>query len=229
MKQIICDYFMAYRAGRWKTAGINSATLIIYCLAVFPCFSRLYEKGALVIGTFYVTAVIILYTPYAAQLHPVTLPKLMHLCPMAASKRHAYLAGAYAFKVLFPVGIAALAMGLLTALWDVSVWYGACVVLAVAGEAVCTSLLRAERIAACTIKKQSAAFYGGADGWETYAMIVADLMGLFLIIISMWADEFDGYLKWAVLVPMAVLELPVTAKMLRRVPEALNAAVYFEG
>lgn len=229
MKQIICDYFMAYRAGRWKTAGINSATLIIYCLAVFPCFSRLYEKGALVIGTFYVTAVIILYTPYAAQLHPVTLPKLMHLCPMAASKRHAYLAGAYAFKVLFPVGIAALAMGLLTALWDVSVWYGACVVLAVAGEAVCTSLLRAERIAVCTIKKQSAAFYGGADGWETYAMIVADFMGLFLIIISMWADEFDGYLKWAVLVPMAVLELPVTAKMLRRVPEALNAAVYFEG
>ncbi len=229
MKQIICDYFMAYRAGRWKTAGINSATLIIYCLAVFPCFSRLYEKGALVIGTFYVTAVIILYTPYAAQLHPVTLPKLMHLCPMAASKRHAYLAGAYAFKVLFPVGIAALAMGLLTALWDVSVWYGACVVLAVAGEAVCTSLLRAERIAACTIKKQSAAFYGGADGWETYAMIVADFMGLFLIIISMWADEFDGYLKWVVLVPMAVLELPVTAKMLRRVPEALNAAVYFEG
>lgn len=220
---------MAYRAGRWKTAGINSATLIIYCLAVFPCFSRLYEKGALVIGTFYVTAVIILYTPYAAQLHPVTLPKLMHLCPMAASKRHAYLAGAYAFKVLFPVGIAALAMGLLTALWDVSVWYGACVVLAVAGEAVCTSLLRAERIAACTIKKQSAAFYGGADGWETYAMIVADFMGLFLIIISMWADEFDGYLKWVVLVPMAVLELPVTAKMLRRVPEALNAAVYFEG
>lgn len=229
MKRIICDYFMAYRAGRWKTAGINSATLMIYCLAVFPCLSRLYEKGALVIGTFYVTAVIILYTPYAAQLHPVTLPKLMYLCPMAASKRHAYLAGAYAFKVLFPVGIAALAMGLLAALWGVSVWYGACVVLAVAGEAVCTSLLRAERIAACTIKKQSAAFYGGADGWETYAMIVADLMGLFLIIISMWADEFGGYLKWAVLVPMAVLELPITAKMLRRVPEALNAAVYFEG
>lgn len=229
MKRIICDYFMAYRAGRWKTAGINSATLMIYCLAVFPCLSRLYEKGALVIGTFYVTAVIILYTPYAAQLHPVTLPKLMYLCPMAASKRHAYLAGAYAFKVLFPVGIAALAMGLLAALWGVSVWYGACVVLAVAGEAVCTSLLRAERIAACTIKKQSAAFYGGADGWETYAMIVADFMGLFLIIISMWADEFGGYLKWAVLVPMAVLELPITAKMLRRVPEALNAAVYFEG
>lgn len=229
MKRIICDYFMAYRAGRWKTAGINSATLMIYCLAVFPCLSRLYEKGALVIGTFYVTAVIILYTPYAAQLHPVTLPKLMHLCPMDVAERHAYLAGAYAFKVLFPVGIAALSMGLLTVLWDVSVWYGACVVLAVAGEAVCTSLFRAERIAACTIKKQSAAFYGGADGWETCAMIVADFMGLFLIIISMWADEFDGYLKWAVLVPMAVLELPITAKMLRRVPEALNAAVYFEG
>ena len=228
MRQVIRDYFMVYRAGRWKIVGSNWF-LPVYCLTVMPMTMQLFGRGIMQIIDFYVTAVVILFALYAAPLHPVTLPKLMYLCPMSAAARRTYIAKMYLFKVLFPIGLAVLGMGALAVFGKMSAWYGVCVVFAVAGISVCTSLFREERVKACIEKNQSTVFYGGADGWETFAVIVALFTGLFLLFFSVWAKEADRIIGVVVFVCMAVFELPLTIMMARRIRPALDAAVWYEG
>lgn len=228
MRQVMQDYFTAYRAGRWKAVG-NGWFLLVYCLTVMPGMMQLFGRGIMQIIDFYVTAVVILFALYAAPLHPVTLPKIMYLCPMSAAARRTYIAKTYLFKVLFPIGLAVLGMGALVVFGKVNVGYGACVVLAVAGVSVCTSLFREEQITACIEKKQSAVFYSGADGWETLAVIVASFTSLFLLFFSVWAEDFEGMMGVVVFVCMAVFELPLTMMMARRIKPALDAAVWYEG
>lgn len=228
MRQVIRDYFTAYRAGRWKAVG-NGWFLLVYCLTVMPCMMQLFGRGMMRIIDFYVMAVVLLFALYAAPIHPVTLPKIMYLCPMSAAARRTYITKAYLFKVFFPIGLAVLGMGALTVLGEMNAYYGVCVVLAVAGVSVCTSLFREERITACIEKKQSAVFYSGEDGWETFAVIVASFTSLFLLFFSVWAEDFDGIMGVVVLVCMAVFELPLTIMMARRIKPALDAAVWYEG
>lgn len=229
MKQAVRDYFMAYRTGRWKAVGYNGWFMAFYCLTIIPGMMQIFSMGIMKIIDFYVTAVVILYAQYAAPFHPVTLPKLIHLCPMSEAQRRAYITKAYLFKVLFPIGLAALAMGTLAVLGEVNACYGVCVFLAVAGVSVCTSLFRAERIAECAAKKQSAIFYSGADAWETFAVVVASVMSLFLLFFSAWADTFDDITIIIVAACMLLLELPLTIKIARRIKPALDAAVWYEG
>lgn len=228
MRQVIRDYFTAYWAGRWKAVG-NGWFLLVYCLTVMPCMMQLFGRGMMRIIDFYVTAAVILYALYAAPIHPVTLPKLMYLCPMSAAARRAYIAKAYLFKVFFPIGLAVLGMGALTAFGEMNAYYGVCVVLAVAGVSVCTSLFRAEWITACIEKKQSALFYSGADSWETFAVIVTSFTSLFLLFFSVWAEDFEGSMGVVALVCTAVFELPLTIMMVRRIGPAFDAAVWYEG
>lgn len=224
MKLVIRDYFTAFRSGRAKT-DFNSNFLFIYVLVIMPLPFNLFGRGMGKIAEFYVTALVILYVLFAAPYHPVTLPKIMYLCPLDDAEKYTYIVKSYLFKVLFPVGIAMCVIGTLCVTGIMKSTHGILLIISVAGLSVNTSLLHADRIAACIGKKQSALFYGGTDGWETFATVVSVCVCLFLLYDSALGEDV---IMGIVLVCMVFLELPLTIKVARRIRPTLDAMMHYE-
>lgn len=224
MKLVIRDYFTAFWAGREKS-DFNSNFLFLYVLCIWPLPLNLFGRGTERIVEFYVTAFVILYVLFAAPYHPVTLPKILYLCPLDDCQKRTYIVKSYLFKVLFPVGLAICEIGALCATGIMGGVQGFMLLFSVAGLSVNTSLLYADRIAACRGKKQSAVFYGGTDGWQAITTAVSLCECLFLLFdFALGEDVTTGMTLGC----MVFLELPLTIRVVRRIRPMVDAMMHYE-
>lgn len=234
MKQVIRDYFAAFRMDRIKASygsanPFTSGYLMIYGLIIMPMSLGVFTKSPDVILRFYVTAVVVLFAQYAAPLHPVTMPKLFYLCPMSEAERRDYIRKAYIFKIGFAMGVSALGMGVLWMLGKIDVLFGAVVVAETGTVAVCGSIVDSEQISVCVREKKASVICAGSDGWEIMAKIVSLCFAFFTMLYAVWSEDFWDIMGVVVLACMVCLELPLTILMIGRVRPALERALNYEG
>lgn len=235
MKKVVRDYFAAFRIERIRTVyrGSNSFAncwyLAAYVLVVMPASLGVFMKSPDVILRFYVTAVVVLFALYATLLHPVTMPKLFYLCPMSERERRDYIRKAFGFKIGFAMGLSALGMGGLWMLGKVNGIFGLLVVAETGAIAVCNSIEEQGQLSDCAGEKKSSIVYAGKDGWAVLAKIVSLCCVFFIMLYTVWSEDFWDIMAVIVVVCLVCLELPLTILMIKRVGPALERAMNYEG
>lgn len=234
MRRVIRDYFAAFRIDRIK-AGYRSGNPftnwfpIVYVLFVMPASLQVFTKSLDVTIRFFVTGVLLLFDLYAAPLHPISLPKLLYLCPMSETERRDYIRKSYGFKIGFPVGLSALGMAVLWIFGKINGIFGLVVIAETGAIAICGGIMgRAQKDGYAREKKPSDNFEG-RDGWETLAIIVSVACAFFTMLYAVWLEDFWDIMSLVCVVCMVCMELPLTILMIRRVKPAQERALNYEG
>lgn len=99
--KILAEYINAFRLSNFKKLGENNRWWIyINMLSLFPlCFGRVFDATRDFIS-YYLIVLPLLFNLLNIDLYPLTLPKMMFLCPMSGKERVQYIRNCYCMKVV---------------------------------------------------------------------------------------------------------------------------------
>lgn len=234
MRMVIRDYFAAFRIDRIKAAfgsgnQFSGWWLIVYVLFIMPASLQVFAKSPDAIIRFYVTGVVLLFDMYAALLHPVSLPKLLYLCPMSEAERRDYIRKSYAFKIGFIIGLSVVVMSVLWLFGKINGIFGLVVIAETGAIAICNGIMAEARKDGCAGEKKSSDIFEGRDGWETLAIIVSIACAFFTMLYAVWMEDFWDIMSYVFVACIVCMELPLTILMIRRVKPAQERALNYEG
>lgn len=233
MKMIARDYFNAFRISRIKAnLGNNfwgNTYLFAYTFGILPLANiQKWELDAIGWFQYFAVAFLVLYGMFAAMVHPLDLPKIMHLCPMSEKERRSYLEGVYRFKVGSTMLLAVVGVAVLMVFTGLRMRYGVFVILAECGIAVCMGSLDGKRARSCADEKKSIIMYAGKSVWDTCAVFLSMGIGWFIVFGVQWQADFEGTVGMVLIILMLAVELPLVVRILKNLPSALDEAARYE-
>lgn len=234
MNMVIREYLAEFRLGRMKEKYGSYLWsyfyLGFYMLTVFPIFlwsdHSEYRVGNMII--YYVLVVLMLFSFYSDMLHPIGMTKLMYLCPMSASQRRQYLLRSYWFKIAVSIGVTGTVLLVLGALEMINWAYAGLMFLNMVEITLCCSLMMEKRMKESLEKKKLFMLSNSIDGWETFGIVFAMLIGFFMLLSVNWQNEMTGVMGIVMAVIMLVVELPLAIRTVRRVNDVIGMAMNYE-
>lgn len=170
-----------------------------------------------------------MFVVFAAPLHPVTMPKIMFLCPLSREQRREYVWKAWLFKIAVPIIMTVFLMTVLGACGKMEFFRGIQITVTMSVLAISTSM--AERGAEKSLPSDKArrnVWEMTGDGWIMAAVI------MFTVVMSIMIAVYGGGVRISetdvivIGVGSAVIELPLTIQVLRRIIRKLAVFTDYE-
>lgn len=231
---IIREYLAEFRLGRMKEKYGSYLWsyfyLGFYTLTIFPIFlwSDHSEHQAGNMISYYVLAVLMLFSFYSDMLHPIGMTKLMYLCPMSERQRRQYLIHSYWFKIAVSTGVTLLGLLVLGVLHLINWAYAGLMFLNIVEITLCCSLMMEKRMKESLEKKKLFMLSNSRDGWETFGIVLALLLGFFMLLSVNWQEEMIGILGIVMAIIMLAVELPIAIRTVKRVNDVIRMAMNYE-
>lgn len=219
LKEIVGDYFRRFHIENMKELlKTNTVVLVsvVYPLIVWLVMAGDAGEDRAVFLLIYLPILYILLSFYA---HPVTMPKMLYLCPMGADRRRRYIRYSYYFKVGVQMTVAIVGTVFLMACTG-------CDVLSV------TEILLSDFILSILIppKKKKDECCGNFDRESVYmtCMIAISVLSNLGQMVAVSDKEPHKILQIVILVCFVAIQIPLTVQYLKYVKRELEAAVYYE-
>lgn len=229
--RVVRDYFTAFR---WSNVRVCMKAYhwfpfvyLFICLPLFECIVSYGRKIDLV--RILVPGGMAMFVVFTALLHPVTMPKIMFLCPLSREQRREYVRKAWLFRVAVPIVMTVFLMNVLGACGKMEFFRGIQITVTICVLAISTSMV--ERGAEKSLpsgKERRNTWEITGDGWIMAAVI------LFTVIMSLMTAVYGGGESISetdvvvIGVGSAVLELPLTIQVLRRIIRKLAVFTDYE-
>lgn len=102
-QKIVRNYLAGFRWGQIKKAYAGGGVFeFMYSLILLPIFCRLYEKWEYIL-IYWMVMLPVMFCRFADPMHPMTLPKMMYLCPLSEEERRSFVRGSGRLHMAVPV------------------------------------------------------------------------------------------------------------------------------
>lgn len=231
--RVVRDYFMAFCWSNIK-ASFNLYLFIIYaylfgCLPVLNSGIIAREKVNLLRLT--VISGLAMFIVLVAVVHPVAMPKIMFLCPLSRAQRREYIRKAWLLKIAVPITMSVILMSALIACGQIDFFGGIQITAAMGVLAISTSTVGQRDAGKQTPGKERRNIWEMTkDGWIVAAMIASSMITAILLSIYSADDVMiNATEKIVIAAGCAIVELPLTIQVLRRIVPKLTAFADYEG
>lgn len=229
--RVVRDYFTAFR---WSNVRACMKAyhwyFFVYLFICIPLFECIVSCGWKIdLARVLVPAGIAMFVVFAALLHPVTLPKIMYLCPLSREQRREYVRKAWLFKTAVPIVMTVFLMTVLEACGKIEFFPGIQITVTISVLAISTSVAEQgteKRLP--SDKERRNVWEMTGDGWIVAAVVMFTVItSLMLAIYGMGENisETDAIVIAAV---SAIMELPLTIQALRHIRRKLAACIDYE-
>ena len=99
-KQVVKDYFLAFRWGNFKERVANFLYMVVYFSVILPCIAGFFEKWeyALVYCLMLIPTIHMLNS---GAIHIMKMPKMMYMVPLTQDMKREYIIKAAMFRICF--------------------------------------------------------------------------------------------------------------------------------
>ncbi len=229
MKERIREYFSVLQPGwiRNHAPGYASEVvppILLSVLLVYPLWCDGVREGAAEwFAAYYAIAAPLLFAMLATPLHPVTLPKLLYLCPLGRAQRARLLRERYLCKLAVPAVLCASVMAVSVAAGVLSVLTALLTFLQTSLQAVCLGSMTWQDMTLWSKKNGRGAHY--RNFWHPFSLFCG-LMHLFLFCLGCEAALAVAALP---LLPVAVLRVRDAARAMEQAQEYEEAYAVGQG
>ena len=170
-----------------------------------------------------------MFAVFAALLHPVTMPKIMFLCPLSREQRREYIWKAWLFKIAVPIIMAVFLMNVLGACGKMEFFRGIQIAVTISVLAISTSMVeRGTEKSLPSDKERRNVWEMTGDGWIMAAVIMFTVIMSLMIAIYGGGESISETGVMGIGAGSAVVELPLTIQVLRRIRRKLAAFTDYE-
>lgn len=229
--RVVRDYFMAFRWSNVRACMKASHWFIfVYLFICIPLFECIVSYGWKIdLVRILVPAGMAMFVVFAAPLHPVTMPKIMFLCPLSREQRREYVRKAWLFKIAVPIIMTVFLMTVLGTCGKMDFFRGIQITVTMSVLAISTSM--AERGAEKGLPSDKArrnVWEMTGDGWIMAAVIIFTVVMSIMIVIYGGDVSISETDMIVIGVGSAVIELPLTIQVLRRIIRKLAVFTDYE-
>lgn len=230
MKLVIRDYFSGFRISKIKARYGKDFFVATYwgTYLLLVAVTWMGKTDIETVLNYYILAFLTLFCMYSVWLHPVSLSKLLYLCPMSELERRDYLVKSYLFKIGVPLGIALVEIGILCVLHRINWAYAILMFASNAGIILCNSLMVEKRVRKNLEQKRGMFLSANSDGWETLGMIVSFCMVIYLLVGIQWQNKMMGISGIVTAIIILIVELPLTVRIIKRAGGVIELAMNYE-
>lgn len=229
--RVVRDYFTAFRWSNVRACMKASHwfvfVYIFICIPLFECIVSYGWKIDLV--RILVPAGMAMFVVFTAPLHPVTMPKIMFLCPLSREQRREYVRKAWLFKIAVPIVMTVFSMTVLGACGKMEFFRGIQITVTMSVLAISTSM--AERGAEKSLpsdKERRNVWEMTGDGWIVAAVIMFSVIMSLMIAVYGGGESISETDVIVIGVGCAVVELPLAIQVLRRIIRKLAVFTDYE-